>query len=187
MRYSLVLLLCLVACNMGSIAMPSSGTVVLLDSDPPQGEPKNPADSQSAVVSDSGSDAGIDSSLPEATDSGAEASIDASTLNCRADTSVVGHCLYNMATACQESFSDDEAWCKDLDVHPMGGTWWTGTCGCESGTDLTYSNGGCKDEFGSIHWDYLLNKVANPPTSKTRQASKEMCDAWGNRTYIPVP
>lgn len=199
MRYSLVLLLCLVACNVGTIANPTSGPAVQFDYDPPRGEPKSPANSMFAVVSDSGSDAGIDCSLPDASDSDSDANSsfdagidsssaeDASAPTCESGTTVVGHCLYNMATACQEYFSDHSVECKDLVVHPMGGSWWPGPCGGEPGTDLTYSNGGCQDECQSIHWNYPLNKGAHPPTDISRQGWKDTCEAFPGGTYIPVP
>lgn len=188
MRISLVLLLLLVACDTGEIAYPSSGPVVQLERDASQGEPKSPADTLSAVVSDSGSvdadaslDAGTDSSLPDSSlDSGIDSSDAGPT--CESGTTVVGHCLFNMATACQEYFSDHSVDCPD---RPMGGTWWAGPCGGEPGTDLSRSSGGCHDECGSIHWSYRLGGYL--PNDESRQGWKDSCEAIPGRTYIPVP
>lgn len=103
---------------------------------------------------------------------------------CEQGTCVVGHCLYNMATACEEFFSDHEAECKSLEVHPMGGSWWPGPCGGEPGTDLHRSSGGCANECGAITWSYRLGGY--PPNDASRQGVQENCELFPGRTYIPT-
>jgi len=143
----------------------------------------NDSDSQ---VSDSGvetsvdvSDAGVDSSDDDAS-AGDDAGLSEPT--CETGTYVVGHCLYNMATVCQEYFSDHEADCKSLTVHPMGGSWWPGPCGGEPGTDLHRSSGGCMNECGSITWSYRLG--GGPPDEVSIQGEKDLCEAFPGYTYI---
>lgn len=163
MRTTTLFCLSLIACDISVVANASLSKKVVTD-----------AGADSNIGTDTGLDSnvGVDASTCDSSIQLLDSGLDSSdSLTCESGTLVVGHCLFNMATRCQEYFSDHSIECKQ--AHPMGGAWWDGPCGSESGTDLHRSSGGCKDSCGNISWSYPLGN--EPPTAATTQVTKDMC------------